>query len=139
MEEGRTCISEIEKEEAERTGYLKLYEFPQGEDVDGNPCPLHDPGKKKTMTEKQKPFIDDTRAERGAQLRALVVSWDEKQTFLEALKEQQDAIDSGKFTPSDGWSVMSDELLGQYMSVRAQKVAEIEAEKEAGPKLILPS
>jgi hypothetical protein len=139
MEEGCTCIAVIEREEAERTGYLKLYEFPEGEDVNGDPCPLHAPEKETIMTEEQKPFIDDNRAERGAQLRALVVSWDEGQTFLEALQEQQAAIDAGKFTPSDGWSVMGDELLGQYMSVRAQKVAELEAEKEAGPKLILPS
>ena len=131
-----TCLAEKERQETKRTGYVKLFHIEEGYDEDGNPCPLHDLRREPVSDLKK---LEEARKDRGNQLRALVVSWDEDKTFLEALTEQQAAMDAGKFAPSDGWAVMADELLGQYMSVRAQKVAELEAQKNDGPKLIWPT
>jgi hypothetical protein len=87
--------------------------------------------------------LQAARQDRGEQLRALVVSWDEDKTFLLALNEQQRAIEEGKFALNEDWCVMADEILGAYMS-RPQMTA-WDGEGEApnkktddGPKLILP-
>ena len=140
IEEGCTCISEIEREKAERTGWLKLYEFPPGEDEDGNPCPIHDP-RKKTMTE---PTSIETmrlaQKERGEQLRALVVSWHDDKTFVEALAEQTKAIEAGTFAPNDDWGIMANEIYAAYTSQPRMTAWDNETEKPPeGPKLVLPS
>jgi len=138
MIEGCTCISEIEKEKAERTGYLKLYEFPEGEDEDGNPCPLHDP--RKTMTETTSvDALRQAQKERGEQLRALVISWHENKTFVEALAEQTKQIEIGAFAPNDDWGVMANEIYVAYTAQPRMTAWDNETEKPPeGPKLILP-
>jgi len=135
-----TCIAVKEREESERTGYVKLYEFPEGEDDYGDPCLVHDPGEKNMNV--PKPSIEDAKRDRGVQLRALVVSWSEQKTFVEALREQQVQIDAGTLTLNPEWEQVADEILGGFMTVQAQLTAWDEAEKKreeaAGPKLILP-
>ena len=139
MEEGCTCIAVKEQELSERTGYVKLYEFPVGEDEDGNPCPLHDP-RKKTMSTETQDQLQEARQDRGEQLRALVVSWDESKTFLLALNQQQRSIEDGEFAVNEDWAVMADEILGAYMSRPKMNWPEGEEEpKDDGPKLILPA
>ena len=85
--------------------------------------------------------LEAARKERGAQLRALVVSWHEGKTFLEALAAQQVRIDDEGFEPADDWSVMADEILGQYTAVASQPKMEWPDEKPPepeGPKLVIP-
>ena len=140
MEEGCTCIAVKERELAERTGYLKLYDFPEGEDEDGNPCPLHDPRKKTMSSETQ-----DARRDRGEQLRALVVSWAEDKTFLLVLNEQQREIEEGKLTLNPEWEQVADEILGGFMAQPANQTltawdgdGEDPNKQDDSPKLILP-
>lgn len=128
-----TCVSERERLENERTGAVKLYHFEPGFDENGEPCPVHDPGKKAAP----KQSAADARRERGNQLRALVVSWTEQTTFVDALREQQATIDAGTFTPNEDWSVMADEILGGYMS-QPRMTAWDGDKKDDGPKLIVP-
>jgi len=140
MEEGCTCIAVKERELAERTGWVKLYEFPVGEDEDGNPCPLHDPRKKKAMSSGSMEQLRAARLDRGEQLRALILSWAQDKTFLLVLNEQQREIEEGKFQLSEDWCVMADEILGAYMSqpkMNWPKEQQPEPEPE-GPKIILP-
>lgn len=87
----------------------------------------------------QEQDIETLRKERGAQLRALVVSWDERRTFLDVLAEQQKQIDEGKFSPSEEWSVAADEILGYYMS-RPKMTAWDEKSEPSPPqpKIIIP-
>ena len=86
------------------------------------------------MSEKQEHEL--ARAERGAQLRALIVSWDEDKTFIQALSEQQEKIDAGAFTPAEDWAIMADEILGAYMS--RPKMEWPEEKPDDGPKIITP-
>jgi hypothetical protein len=133
IEEGCTCISEIEREKAERTGWLKLYEFPPGEDEDGNPCPIHDPRKKNVSKQ------ENLKSKRGAELRALIVSWDEQIPFNEALAEQAKRIEDGTFAPSPDWGEIADEILGSYLARKRMTAWDKEPEpKDDGPKLVLP-
>jgi hypothetical protein len=82
---------------------------------------------------------DADRRDRGEQLRALVVSWDEGKTFLLALNEQQREIEEGRFELNDGWYVMADEILGTYLSRPQMKWDEKKEEpKDEGPKIIIP-
>jgi len=134
-----TCLAEKERQETARTGFVKLVHFEEGFDEDGNPCPLHDPGKRKDVSEEPTPA--DVRKERGEQLRALVVSWNDDSTFVDALKKQQGEIDAGTLTLNPEWEQVADEILGGYMTVQAQLTAWDEAKKkeeDTGPKLILP-
>lgn len=89
------------------------------------------------MSEKS---LDEMRKDRGAQLRALIVSWDEGRTFVEVLQEQQTKIDAGTFSPSEEWAVAADEILGFYMS-RPKMTAWDEKPKPPEPepsRLIIP-
>lgn len=94
------------------------------------------------MTEKT---LEQMRKERGAQLRALVVSWDESRPYDDVLREQQAQIDAGTFAPSEEWSVAADEILGFYMSrprLTAWDKNDVGAmedqKKDDGPKLVIP-
>jgi hypothetical protein len=91
--------------------------------------------------------LENKRKERGAQLRALVVSWDEGKTFVDVLRDQQEKIDAGTFAPSEEWSVAADEILGFYMSRPKmtawdeKKPAEVPLNRpdcDSGPRLIIP-
>jgi hypothetical protein len=56
------------------------------------------------------------RQRRGEQLRALIVSWHEEKSFVEALTEQDEQVVEGKLALNDDWCVMSDEIYAAYMS-----------------------
>ena len=133
------CRSEEEKRYTEETGYVRLIHFEPGYDSDGNPCPVHDPRKKKNMSE-QANSTNEARERRGKELRALVVSWNEQKSFLLALNEQELAIEEGKFAPNEDWSIMADEILGAFMSQPKMTAwdEKPEEKQDDGPKLILP-
>jgi hypothetical protein len=76
------------------------------------------------------------RKQRGAQLRALIVSWAEERPYGEALTAQQIQIDAGTFSPSEEWSVAADEILGFYMSIPRMTAWD---EKPPAPKPPEPS
>jgi len=78
------------------------------------------------------------RQERGEQLRALVISWQENKTFVHALAEQSKAVEEGKFKLNEDWCIMADEILGAYMS-QPKLTAWDEEKPDDGPKLVLPS
>lgn len=84
--------------------------------------------------------LEVKRKQRGAELRALIVSWAEEKTYADALSAQQVQIDAGTFTPSEEWAVAADEILGFYMS-RPKMTAWDEKPKPPEPepsRLILP-
>jgi len=92
------------------------------------------------MAEDRRAQFEAARRDRGAQLRALVVSWAENKTFVEVLRDQQQQIDEGKFQPNEDWNIMADEILGAYAS--QSKMTDwddaTEPKQPAGPKLIIP-
>lgn len=134
-----TCLSEKMRREAEETGYVKLVHFEPGYDEDGNPCPVHDPRKKKTMSSGSMEELQAVRKDRGEQLRALVVSWAEDKTFLAVLNEQQRKIEEGKLTLNPEWEQVADEILGGLMSQAKMTWPEEQQEsKDDGPKIIIP-
>lgn len=82
----------------------------------------------------------EARRDRGEQLRALVVSWQEDKTFLHVLNQQQRDIEEGKFEMHDDWCVMADEILGRFISVPKMDWPDEnqEAPQDEGPKIIIP-
>jgi hypothetical protein len=80
------------------------------------------------------------RRDRGEQLRALIVSWNEDKTFLLALNEQQRAIEEGSFELNEDWCIMADEILGAYLSQPKMDWPDEkqEAPQVEGPKIIIP-
>lgn len=90
------------------------------------------------MSDDAQKKLEQARKERGDQLRALVVSWVEDKTFVQALAEQQAKIDSGELTPNEDWSIMADEILGGFMSYSPQKMEWPDAEQDNTPKIITP-
>jgi len=137
MSEECTCWGEQLRREAEKTGYLKLVGTTPGYAEDGSLCPIHDPRKKpvKKPVSKQ----EDLKTNRGAELRALIISWDEQITFNEALAEQAKRIGAGTFAPSPDWGEIADEILGSYLARKRMTAWDAEPKpKNNGPKLVLP-
>lgn len=84
--------------------------------------------------------IEVIRKRRGAELRALIVSWDEGKPFDQVLRDQQAQIDAGIFSPSEEWCVAADEILGFYMS-RPRLTAWDQKEtpdRNEGPRIVIP-
>ena len=86
----------------------------------------------------QQTRLETARRDRGAQLRALVVSWQEGKTFLEVLADQQKQIDAGGWAPSDEWGQMAEEILAIYMSIPKMTAWDNTEHEDEGPKLVLP-
>ena len=84
--------------------------------------------------------IEQARKERGEQLRALVVSWTNGQTFVESLAAQQSEIAEGKLTLNEEWAAVAEEILGGFMSHSPEKMEwpEEKPQEPEGPKLIIP-
>ena len=83
--------------------------------------------------------ITMSKLKRGAELRALIVSWDEQTTFNEALAEQTKRVEEGTFAPSSDWGEIADEILGSYLARKRMTAWDDEPKpKDDGPKLVLP-
>lgn len=60
------------------------------------------------------------RRARGAQLRALVLSWHTTETYLNVLQAQATEIQSGELDISDDWGDIADSILSQFERAREQ-------------------
>lgn len=130
-----SCLTEKIKRKEAQSNVVSLVQYTEGYDEDGNPCPVHDPGKK-LMSDDHQDKLQEIRKRRGAELRALIVSWQEEKSYEVALREQQAQIAVGKFEPSDEWGTVAEEFLAMYIS-RPQMPDNWE-EPDDGPKLVLP-
>lgn len=75
--------------------------------------------------------------ERGEQLRALIVSWDEEITFVEALRKQTEEIAAGGPIPSDDWGIIANQVYAGYKSQPKMEWPE-DQEPEPESKIIVP-